>query len=154
MPNTYTQLHIHCVFAVKFRKAVLEPAWDERLRLYITAIAQNNGHKMIAINNVFDHLHFFVGLNPNQSISSMMQLIKGDSSEWINKEKVTSNKFHWQGGYGAFSHSKSQVDGVVKYISNQQEHHRKIEFLDEYLKMLRSAAVEFDERYIFRPLIN
>ena len=93
MPNTYTQLYIQCVFAVKFRKAMLDPKWDERLRLYITGIIQNNGHTMIAINNMPDHLHLFIGLNPAQSISMIMQLVKGDSSEWINKEKLTNQPF-------------------------------------------------------------
>ena len=95
MANTYTQLYIHCVFAVKYRAAMLQSNWDERLRLYITAIAQNNKHKMLAINNMEDHLHLFVGLNPAQSISDMMRLIKGDSSEWINNERLTPNKFQW-----------------------------------------------------------
>ncbi|MCW3106389.1 MAG: transposase [Segetibacter sp.] len=150
MANTYTQLYIHCVFAVKYREAMLGTNWDARLRLYITAIAQNNDHKMLAINNMADHLHLFVGLNPAQSISNMMQLIKGDSSEWINKEKLTQRKFHWQDGYGAFSYSKSHVDTVVKYILNQQEHHKKVTFLDEYLQMLKSFDVTYDERYIFK----
>ena len=152
MPNTYTRLYIHCVFAVKFRKAILESSWDERLRLYITGTVENNGHTMIAVNNVSDHLHFLVGLNPNQSISSMMQLVKGDSAEWINKQKFTSNKFHWQGGYAAFSHSKSQLNSVANYIINQQEHHKKINFLDEYVMMLKNSSIDFDERYIFKPL--
>ena len=150
MPNTYSQLYIHCVFAVKYRAAMLKPEWDERLRLYITAIVQNNKHKMIAINNVSDHLHLFVGLHPGQSISDMMRFVKGDSSEWINKEKLTKRKFYWQDGYGAFSHSKSQVDAVVKYIAKQQEHHHQTTFLEEYKKMLDEFRVEYDERYIFK----
>jgi REP element-mobilizing transposase RayT len=129
---------------------MLQTQWDERLRLYISATVQNDGHKMLAINNMPDHLHFFVGLNPNQSISKMMQLVKGDSSEWINKEKLTSNKFQWQEGYGAFSYSKTQVDAVVKYIANQQEHHKKITFLDEYKNMLDKAGIAYDEKYIFK----
>jgi REP element-mobilizing transposase RayT len=154
MSNTYTQLHIHCVFAVQFRKAVLDPSWDERLRLYVTATLQNNGHKMLAINNLFDHMHFFVGLNPDQSISTMMRLAKGDSAEWINKEKLTQAKFQWQSGYGAFSYSKSQVNSVVKYIHNQQKHHRKINFLTEYREMLKSFSIDFDNRYLFTPLVD
>jgi putative transposase len=105
---------------------------------------------MIAINNMPDHLHLFVGLNPKQSISEIMGLVKGDSSEWVNKEKLTTRKFHWQDGYGAFSYGKSQVDAVVKYIANQQEHHRKITFLDEYRNLLKKFEVEYDERYIFK----
>ncbi|OOQ59274.1 IS200/IS605 family transposase [Mucilaginibacter pedocola] len=152
MPNTYTQLYIHFVFAVKYRAAQLDSEWDERLRLYIVAITQNHRHKMLAINNMPDHLHMFVGLNPSQSISDLMRLVKGESSEWLNKEKLTRNKFQWQDGYGAFSHSKSQIDNVVKYIHNQQQHHQKVRFLDEYRKMLIDFEVEFDERYIFKEL--
>ncbi len=148
--NTYTQLYIHCVFAVKYRAALLHKEWDERLRSYIIAIVQNEGHKMLAINNVADHLHLFVGLNPVQSISDMMRAMKGDSSEWINNEKLTPGKFQWQDGYGAFSHSRSQLDSVVKYILNQEEHHKKITFLDEYRKMLQDFGVAYDERYIFK----
>jgi REP element-mobilizing transposase RayT len=150
MANTYTQLYVHCVFAVKYRAAMLQPEWDERLRLYITAIVQNHKHKMIAINNMPDHLHFFVGLNPNQSISDMLRFVKGDSSEWIDSEKLTKRKFNWQDGYGAFTHSRSQIDAVAKYIHNQQEHHRTITFLEEYQKILKDFSVEYDERYIFK----
>jgi REP element-mobilizing transposase RayT len=150
MPNTYTQLYIHFVFAVKYRAALLDGSWDERLRLYITAITQNNGHKMLAINNMPDHLHMFIGLNPAQSLSELMRLVKGDSSEWINKQKLTSVKFQWQEGYGAFSYNKSQIDKVVKYILNQQEHHKKESFLDEYRQLLKNFDIDFDEKYIFQ----
>ncbi len=129
---------------------MLQTYWDDRLRLYITATVQNDGHKMLAINNVADHLHFLVGLNPKQSISDMMRFAKGNSAEWINKEKLTPNKFYWQEGYSAFSYSKTQVDGVIKYIANQQGHHKKVGFLDEYKNMLINAGIEFDERYIFK----
>ena len=149
MPNTYTQLYVHCVFAVKYRAAMLDTQWDDRLRLYISAIVQNNGHKMLAINNMPDHLHFFIGLNPKQSISDLLRLVKADSSEWINKEGFMRAKFHWQEGYGAFSHSKSQINSVVQYIHNQQVHHKKVGFLDEYVKMLTDFGVDFDERYLF-----
>jgi putative transposase len=153
MANTYTQLYIHCVFAVKFRAASLNTDWDERIRLYITAIIQNNKHKMLSINNVHDHIHFLVGLNPAQSISDMMRIVKSESSEWINKESLTTRKFLWQEGYGAFSHSKSQISAVAKYIESQQEHHKKTTFIDEYKKMLNDFQVEYDERYIFQPAI-
>lgn len=149
MPNTYTQLYIHIVFAVKYRAAQLNPEWDERLRLYITAIVQNNGHKMLAINNMPDHMHMFIGLSPKQSISELLRLIKGDSSEWINKEKLTPKRFQWQEGFGAFTHSRSQVDQVVRYVHNQQEHHRKIHFIEEYRKMLEDFDINYDEKYIF-----
>ncbi|MGY4537672.1 putative transposase [Mucilaginibacter sp. UYNi724] len=150
MANTYTQIYIHIVFAVKNRNALLNTDWDDRFRLYIIAIVQNNGHKMLAINNMPDHLHMFIGLDPSQSISDLMRLVKGDSSEWINKERLTPFKFQWQEGYGAFSYSKSHIDKVVKYITNQREHHKKFNFLDEYRQLLTSFDIEFDERYIFK----
>ena len=118
MANTFTQLYIQCVFAPRFREAMLLPQWDERLRTYICTVAKTNGHKIIAINNMPDHLHLFVGLNPTQSISEMLRIIKGDSSEWINKEKLTTRKFQWQEGYGAFSYSRSQIDAVAMYVMN------------------------------------
>ncbi len=128
---------------------MLSIEWDERLRLYITATVQNNGHKMLAINNMPDHVHLLVGLNPKQSISDLMRLVKGDSSEWVNSQQLTKSKFQWQEGYGAFSHAKSQVDAVVKYIHNQREHHKKVHFIDEYKKMLTDFAIDFEEKYIF-----
>jgi len=150
MPNTYTQLYIHFVFAVKYRASLIQQTWDERLRQYIIAITQNHGHKVLAINNMPDHLHMFVGLNPNQSISDLMRTVKKESSEWVNDSKLMPHKFQWQEGYGAFSHSRSEIDRVVKYIINQQEHHKKRSFLDEYKKMLIAFNVEFDERFIFK----
>ena len=149
MANTYTQLYIHVVFAVKYRRAMLDPKWDERLRLYITGTVQNNGHQMLAINNVADHIHFLVGLAPTQSISELLRLVKCDSSEWINKERLTAHKVRWQEGYGAFSHSRSQLNGVIQYIRKQQEHHSKTPFRDEYKKMLTDFGVEHNDRYIF-----
>jgi len=152
MANTYTQLYIHCVFAVKYRKAVIQKDWEERLHKYITGIVQNNGHKMLAIESAYDHMHLLVGLNPNQSISDMMRLVKGDSSEFINKHRFTQGKFQWQVGYGAFTISRSQIDGVVKYILNQKAHHHKKTFQDEYLEILKDYGIEYDEKYIFKGL--
>ena len=154
MPNTYTQLYIHCVFAVKYRAAQIHPQWEERLHKYITGIVQHNKHKLLAINSVADHLHLLVGLNPHQSIADMMRLVKGDSSEFVNKEKITQRKFYWQEGYGAFSNSRSQIDTIVKYIFNQKEHHCKKTFREEYLSMLKDYAVEYDDKYIFNDLIE
>lgn len=154
MSNTYTQLYIHFVFAVKYRKAVIEQTWEDRLQKYITGIVQNNGHKLLAINNMPDHLHLFVGLNPKQSISDLMRLVKGDSSEFMNKESFTQRKFHWQDGYGAFSNSRPQIDGVVKYIMNQKAHHTKTTFREEYIEILKDYDVEYDEKYIFHDLLD
>jgi putative transposase len=150
MPNTY----IHFIFAVKYRKALINEEWEDRVQKYITGIVQNNGHKLIAINTMPDHLHMFVGLNPKQSISELMRLVKGDSSEFINKEGFIKRKFLWQEGYGAFSNSRSQIDKVVKYILNQKEHHSKKTFKEEYIDILKDYAVEYDEKYIFYNLLD
>jgi putative transposase len=154
MANTYTQLHIHCVFAVKYRQAVIQPSWEENLHRYITGIVQNNKHKMLAIGSAYDHLHLFVGLHPTQSIADLMQVVKGDSSEFINDQMFTRRKFQWQDGYGAFSNSHSQVPAVVAYILNQKEHHQKRTFREEYLQMLKDYELDYDERYLFTDLLD
>jgi len=152
MSNTFTQIHIQCVFAVKYRDAVIDPVWKERLHKYIISIINNNGHKVLSINSMPDHLHVFFGMRPKQSLSDLMRLVKGDSSEWINKQKLVKGKFRWQEGYGAFSYSKSHTDAVVKYIINQEEHHRKKTFLEEYHEMLEKFEINFEEEYIFKEL--
>ena len=124
--------------------------WKEDLHKYITGIVQNNCHKMIAINTMPDHLHLFFGFRPTQSLSDLMRMVKGEASEWINLKKFTPSPFRWQEGYGAFSYSKSHVQAVVNYILNQEEHHRKLTFLEEYRKFLVQFEVDFDERFIFR----
>ncbi len=152
MPNTYTQIHIQCVFAVKYRDAVIKNFWKERLHKYIIAIVNNNEHKLLSINSMPDHLHLFFGMRPNQSLSDLMRLVKGDSSEWINNQKLVKGKFRWQEGYGAFSYSKSHTDAVIKYILNQEEHHRKQSFLEEYKQMLNKFEVDYNELYLFKDL--
>jgi putative transposase len=132
MANTYTQIHIQCVTAVKYRQSLINKEWKERLHMYITGIVQNQGHKMLAINSMPDHLHLFFGLRPNQSISDLMRVVKSESSEWINSQKFNQETFRWQEGYGAFSYSRSQMQTVCNYISNQEEHHKKKSFAEEY----------------------
>jgi putative transposase len=154
MPNTYTQLQIHFVFAVKWRLAVIDQAWEERLHQYITAIVQNNDHKMLAINSAYDHTHFVAGINPKQSISDLLELVKGDSSEFINTHKFTRRKFNWQSGYGAFSISRSHLDKAVKYVHNQKIYHQKQPFREEYLQLLKKYEIVYDEKYIFHDLLD
>lgn len=153
MANTYTQIHIQCVFAVKFRQSVIRQEWKERLHKYITGIVQNHDHKMIAINSMPDHLHLFMGFRPTQSLSDLMKMVKGDSSEWINEQKFNGSKFNWQDGFGAFSYSRSQLNAVALYIENQEQHHRKKTFLEEYKDFLDRFEVEYDKRYIFKDLV-
>lgn len=152
MPNSYTQIHIQFVFAVKYRNALIGSDWKENLHQYITGIFQQNNHKMLQINSMPDHIHIFIGMRPHQSISSLIQNVKTESSKWIKMQNVCSHNFAWQEGYGAFSYAKSQVPNVIKYIQNQQKHHQKESFLDEYRKFLRLFDIEWDEQYIFKEL--
>ena len=122
MATTYTQIHIQAVFVVKYREALILPEWKHDLFQYITGIVRNQGHKPISINGVEDHVHLFFGMRPFQSLSDLMQDVKGDSSKWINKNKLPTRKFSWQAGFGAFSYSLSQVSRVCRYIENQEKH--------------------------------
>lgn len=153
MANTYTQIHIHFVFAVKFRHGIIQTKWKGNLYKYITGIVQNNNHKLLEINGMPDHIHILIGLRPSQSISDLMKDVKQGSSLWINENRLTGEHFEWQEGYGAFSHSKSQIDRVIHYIQNQEEHHKKKTFREEYLDLLQKFEIEYDEKYIFKELI-
>jgi len=152
MANSYTQLHIQFVFAVKYRQSLIQPIWKERLHEYVTGIFQKNNHKMLQINSMPDHIHIFIGMRPHQSISALMQNVKTESSKWINTQKFCPGPFEWQDGYGAFSYAKSQVAEVVRYIQNQEIHHQKETFLDEYRKFLTAFEIEWEEKYIFKDL--
>jgi putative transposase len=148
--NTYTQIHLQIIFAVKKRATLIQQEWKDELYKYITGIIQAYDHKLLAINGMPDHLHIFFGMRPTQSLSDLMQQVKQDSSQWINQKKFTKEKFEWQSGFGAFSYSKSQVPNVIAYVQNQEAHHRKITFLDEYKRFLEKFEVDYDERYIFK----
>ena len=150
MANTYTQIHIQCVFAVKFRLSLIEKEWKERLHQYMTGIVQNYGHKVLAINSMPDHLHLFIGFRPNQSISDLMRIVKSESSQWINEQQLSRGNFKWQEGYGAFSYSRSHVDAVIKYVLNQEEHHKKRTFWEEYEEFLKQFEIDYDGQYVFK----
>lgn len=150
MPNTYTQIHIQFVFAVKYRQALIGNEWKERLHQYMTGIFQENKHKMLQINSMHDHVHIFIGMRPHQSISSLLQLVKAESSKWIKVQGFCDFPFAWQEGYGAFSYAKRRVANVIRYIQNQEMHHRKETFMEEYIKFLQAFDIQWDERYIFK----
>lgn len=149
MPNTYTQIHIQAVFAVKYRAALILPTFKDRLSKYITGIVKKNGHKLLSINSMPDHLHMFFGFRPNQSLSDLMQFVKGDSSEWVNAEKFIPSVFIWQEGFGAFSYKKSDIPTICRYIENQEKHHQKLNFLDEYKSILDEFGIDYNEKYLF-----
>jgi putative transposase len=152
MANTFTQIYIHFVFAVQNRASLIQPKWKDELYKYITGIVQKNDHKLIAINGVANHVHIFMGYKPRQLIPELMQDVKGSSSKWINENNFVKGKFSWQEGYGAFSYSHSQIDQVVRYINNQEKHHKKRTFQEEYVLLLKKFNIQFDEKYILKDV--
>jgi len=153
MPNTYTQIHIQFVFAVKYRLALIAAPWQDELHQYITGIIQNKAHKMLSINSMPDHLHMLIGFRPDANMSQLIQVVKSESSQWINDNHLRRGKFSWQEGFGAFSYSKSHVPNVIRYIQNQEAHHQKQTFREEYTSFLQAFEIDFDERYIFKELV-
>ena len=152
MANTYTQIHIQAVFAVQNRNCIILNSWKDELYKYISGIVSANKHKLLAINGMPDHIHILFGYRPSQSLSDLMQDVKGNSSKWINEKRFVNGKFSWQEGYGAFSYSKSEVPGVIQYIMNQSVHHKSKTFTEEYSDMLKEFEVDFDEKYVFKPI--
>lgn len=149
MPNTYSQITIQLVFAVKKNSIHILPSFQETLHKYITGIITNQGQKLLAINSVHNHIHILIGQSPSNCLSDLVREIKSESSRFINEQKINPNKFYWQEGFGAFSYSNSHRDIVIRYIQNQQKHHRKQSFKDEYLNFLKKFEVDFDEKYLF-----
>ncbi len=150
MANTYTQLYIHLVFSPKNRSALIRKEWKIELEKYITGIVQNHGHKMLAIYAMPDHIHIFIGYNVNHLIPDLVERIKTSSNVWVNKNRLSKSYFEWQKGYGAFSHPRSNLDRVVNYILNQEEHHRKKNFRKEYIEILIKNKVDYNSDYIFK----
>lgn len=149
MPNTYTQLYIQFVFAVKWRESLIQSSWKDELYKYITGIVQNNKSKMLAINGMPDHIHIFVGYKPSVSIPDLIKDIKIASSLWINERKLANEKFNWQEGYGAFSYRLRDIDEICKYIQNQELHHHKKTFREEYIELLKDFSIEYEDKYLF-----
>ena len=149
MANTFTQIYIQIVFAVKNRDALIQKEWKERLHAYITGIVQSDGHKMLSINSMPDHIQLFIGYKPTQLIPDLVEEIKTSSNRFVKENKLSKFQFAWHKGYGAFSYSRSQIPDVARYIENQELHHSKKTFREEYLDMLRMFEVEYDEKYLF-----
>src|SRR5665213_2577527 len=153
MANTYHQIYLQTVFAVKYRMAVIDKEWKNKLFGVIGNLVNETNCKTIIVNGVEDHVHCFLGLKPVVSVSELMKTVKAKSSKYINDHKLTPERFEWQEGYGVFSYSQSSVDSVYKYIQNQAAHHKKLTFRNEYLGLLKKFNVENDDQYIFQKLM-
>jgi putative transposase len=149
MANTYTQIYLQVVFSVQGRQSFIPTEHKEELYKYVSGIVKNKGQKLIAINGMPEHIHIFLGMKPDIALSDLVRDIKNNSSKFANDKKWIGSKFHWQEGFGAFSYGHSQIDAVVRYIQNQERHHSKRTFEEEYYDMLKKFNVEFDERYLF-----
>ena len=153
MSNTFSQVYVQCVFAVKYRDAIINKEWRSDLLGVIGNLINETGCKTIIVNGVEDHVHCFLGLKPVLSISDLMKEVKAKSSKYINDHRLTKSRFEWQEGYGVFSYGHSQIDAVFQYISNQEVHHKKQTFKEEYIAFLEKFEVPCDERYVFVDLI-
>ena len=152
MANTYSQIYIQIVFAVEGRQNLIDPQRNDELQKYITGIVTAQRQKLIAINNMPDHAHILIGQRPDSMLSDWVGDIKSGSTNFINRNHWVKGRFNWQEGFGAFSYSRSHLDTVISYVQNQQRHHKKHSFHDEYVALLDKFDVPYDERYIFKPI--
>ena len=150
MANTYTQIYIHVVFAVEGRQNLIPPEHNDELQKFITGIVSGQRQKLIAINNMPDHLHLLVGLRPDSSLSDLVRDVKAGSSKFIKEKRWVAGRFSWQEGFGAFSYSRSQLGTVIRYVENQQQHHARKSFREEYIELLERFGVDYDAKYIFK----
>ncbi len=153
MANTYHQIYLQTVFAVKYRNAVIHLEWRPNLLGVIGNLINEANCKTIIVNGVEDHVHCLIGLKPVVSVSELMKTVKAKSSKFVNDHSLTPVRFEWQEGYGVFSYAQRDVDMIYKYIQNQQVHHAKQTFKDEYLELLKEFKVDYDEQYIFKELV-
>jgi putative transposase len=149
MPGTFSQIYIHIVFAAKGRSNLISSKWREELHKYIAGIIRNKEQKPIIVGGTADHIHILIGLRPALAISDLVRDIKNNSSKFINDRELVSGHFSWQEGYGCFSYSHSDVGSVYNYILNQEDHHKKRSFKDEYSDLLKENEIEYDEKYLF-----
>jgi len=149
MANTFTQITIQVIYAVKFRENVITCEWRNQLHQYISGILTGDGLKSLAVGGWKDHVHMFFGMPPTRNLSDVVRIAKASSSKWVNENKFVRGHFQWQDGYGGFSYSVSQRDRVIKYIMNQEQHHGGMTFRDEYLSMLNEFDIQADDRYLF-----
>jgi REP element-mobilizing transposase RayT len=149
MANTFSKIYIHIVFSVKGRENLIRTNWKDELYKYICGIVNGNKQKVYAIGGMPDHIHLLISIKPDISVSELVKDIKINSTKWINIKNMVPGKFQWQEGFGAFSYAHSQLDVVINYINNQEQHHSRKSFKDEYLEMLEKFKIEFDDQYLF-----
>ena len=154
MPQSLVQIYVHLVFSTKDRRPFLrEQSILERLHAYLVGVCKGQDCPSLQVGGVEDHVHLLLRIHPEFAISKTLQLLKANSSRWINENHKTRHPFQWQRGYGAFSVSQSMAETVRRYIERQKEHHTRMSFQEEYLEILRKHEIEFDLRYVFEEEI-
>ena len=147
MAQTYTQLLYHIVFSTKNREPWIDPAWRPELYAYIGGIVRNRKGDLLAAGGVPDHVHLLLRFAADRSVSDMVRDIKSNSSGWLHDRKVLP--FAWQDGYGAFTLGPPAIPGVTAYINDQEQHHARETFRDEFLGMLNEYAVKYDAKRLW-----
>jgi putative transposase len=153
-PGTFTQMYVHIIFAVKYREALLSNDIRDVVFQYMSGIITNLKHKSIIVNGCQDHVHILIGLNPSVSISNTVYNIKRSSSLFINDENLCKGRFSWQEGYGAFTYSRSELKNIYKYIDNQEYHHSKHSFRNEYVSLLNDSYIDYKPEFLFEFFDN
>jgi REP element-mobilizing transposase RayT len=154
MANTYTQIYIQTVFAVEWRQNLIQAEHKEELQKYMTGIVTAKEQKLLAINCLPDHTHILIGQKPDIALSDLVGAIKAGSTNFINRSGWVMGRFNWQEGFGAFSYAHSQLTTVIRYVQNQERHHARRNFRDEYTEFLKRFNVAHDARYIFKPVAD
>jgi REP element-mobilizing transposase RayT len=149
MAGTFSQICIHLVIVVKYREYLIKPEWEEELYKYMTGIIQGKNQKLIEINGMPDHIHILIVLKPNMRLDDLVRELKKSTTAFIQQNGFSNKLFRWQSGYGAFSHSKGNLNTVINYIKNQKSHHKKTSLREEYMEMLQESGIEYDEKYLF-----
>ncbi len=147
--STYSKIYIQVIFAVRNRESLINESWEEHLYRYISGIINNKKQKLIAINGIPNHIHFFIGMKTDCCLSDLVREIKKSSNEFIKQNNFTKQKFNWQEGFGAFSYSESDIPNVISYIMNQKEHHKIKNFREEYIDLLDQHKIDYQEKYLF-----
>ena len=149
MANTFTQIYLHIVFSVKGRQNLIQKSWKDELHKYVCGIINGKDQKTSAIGGMGDHIHLLVSIKPNITVSDLLRDIKANSSKWINEKRFVTGKFQWHEGFGAFSCAQSHLSILIAYINNQEQHHKKKLFKDEYQELLNEFEISYNEKYLF-----
>ena len=152
MGNTYSRIVLHLVFAVRHREALIKPEFREELQMVMSGLVRHRGQKLLAIYCMPDHAHLLISYRPSIPIPELVMQIKVASMQFVREKRLTQKPFQWQNGYGVISCNADRLDGIIAYINNQEEHHRKKKFLAEYREMLDKFEIKYEERYLFDDL--